>query len=136
MASGGAFSPAARSAALGAHLGRCVSCAARATEVHHRAPRRAGGTRRREISEPHNAAPMCQGCHRFIESHREVGYALGWLLHEPDPAAPYWTRLLGWCTWTLLTDGENPTWCIRTNQPTPDARAAEVAARYQKGLSK
>lgn len=98
---GGAFSPAVRAAALAVHDGRCAGCLARAVEVHHRAPRRAGGTSRAAVGDVPNALALCQRCHGLVESRREVGYGLGWLLHEPDPAAAWWSVLWGWRAWEL-----------------------------------
>lgn len=81
---GGAFTPAVRAAILDAHFGRCVSCGRPAAEVHHRAPRRAGGTRRKAVAEPHNGIGLCPACHAFAESHRELTWCVR--THQPPPA--------------------------------------------------
>ena len=117
---GGAFTPGVRAAILQAHPG-CVGCGRPVTEVHHRAPRRAGGTRR--AGSPH---------HAWAERHRATARLLGWILHEPDPHAPFWTTSFGWLRWALLDDHPPPCWCItHTDPPGPDAHAAARAFSRQ-----
>ena len=128
---GGAFTPGVRAAILQAHPG-CVGCGQPVTDVHHRAPRRAGGTRRGEVGAPYNGLGLDRGCHRWAESHRTQAGLLGWLLHEPDPDAPFWTVHHGWLRWTLLDDHPPPCWCITTTTPPgPDAHAAARAFTRQ-----
>lgn len=60
--------------------------------VHHRLPRRMGGSRRPELNTPANLVVLCgsgtTGCHGTIESKREQAYDEGLLLHEgADPAS-------------------------------------------------
>ena len=56
---------------------------------------------------------------------------LGWILHEPDPDAPFFT-ISGWLRWTLLDDHPPPCWCItHTDPPGPDAHAAARAFAHQ-----
>lgn len=60
--------------------------------VHHRLPRRMGGSRRPELNTPANLLVVCgsgtTGCHGRIESNRTQAYADGLLLHDGvDPAA-------------------------------------------------
>lgn len=126
MTGKGAFSPAARAAILDAHLGRCVSCGRPAAELHHRAPRGAGGTSNAAIGQPWNGLATCSFHHAWIESHRAHARLLGWLTTHPDPAVPYWTRIYGWCSWVLLNDDGPPCWAVRPFQPAPgpDAHAA------------
>ena len=110
---GGAFTPGVRAAILQAHPG-CVGCGRPVTEVHHRAPRRAGGTRRVEVGAPYNGVGLCQREHAWAESHRTQA------------------TLLGWLRWTLLDDHPPPCWCItHTDPPGPDAHAAARAFARQ-----
>ena len=124
----GAFTDAARAAILASHPG-CVCCGQPATELHHRAPRRAGGTRRPDVGAAHNGLPMCQRAHAWTESHRAHATRLGWLLHDPDPAVPFWTVRLGWCRWVLLDDGP-PCWCIQPFQPSPGPDADQAVGAF------
>ena len=127
---GGAFTPGVRAAILDAHPG-CVGCGRPVTEVHHRAPRRAGGTRRVEVGAPYNGLGLCSPHHAWTERHRATAGFLGWLLHEPDPAAPFWTRQFGWCRWGLLDDGP-PCWCIQPFQPSPGPDADHAVGVFQR----
>lgn len=58
--------------------------------VHHRLPRRMGGTRRAEVNCPSNLVLLCgtgtTGCHGWVERNRTAALAAGLLL--PDGAAP------------------------------------------------
>lgn len=68
---------------------RCERCAAdlrwAAAHVHHRQPRKMGGTSRRERLS--NLLYICASCHDVIEHDRGAAYAAGWLVREPtDPA--------------------------------------------------
>lgn len=77
--------------------GRCELCGGSLAgmvgfSVHHRLPRRMGGSSRPELNTPANLILLCgsgtTGCHGRIESHREQAYAEGLLLHDgADPAA-------------------------------------------------
>lgn len=77
--------------------GRCELCGDALAgpvgfSVHHRLPRRMGGSRRPELNTPANLLVVCgsgtTGCHGRIESHREQAYDEGLLLHDgQDPAA-------------------------------------------------
>lgn len=77
--------------------GRCEVCGSAIAgllgfSVHHRHPRRMGGSRRPELNTPANLILVCgsgtTGCHGRIESNREQAYAEGLLLHDgADPAA-------------------------------------------------
>lgn len=56
--------------------------------LHHRLPRRMGGTRDVRSSDPRNLVVVCgsgtTGCHGAIESNRTKAYAGGWLLQSYD----------------------------------------------------
>lgn len=75
--------------------GRCELCGVAAhegpTSIHHRHPRRMGGTRRPWINLASNLLFICgtgtTGCHGRVESNRTAAYAAGWLLRDgEDPA--------------------------------------------------
>ena len=92
---------------------RCARCRRSVTDfpasVHHRVPRRMGGTRDPRINDPRNLVLVCgsgtTGCHGWIESHRELSYASGWLLRSLDdldePLIPLWGD-----AFALTVDGE------------------------------
>lgn len=75
---------------------------ARAVHRHHRLPRRAGGTRRPEVSQASNCLAACLLCHEWVETHRVEAKTNGWLLSaHQNPAAE---RVLYRSRWLLLTD--------------------------------
>lgn len=99
--------------------GRCELCGGslagvQGFSVHHRLPRRMGGSRRPDLNTPANLILLCgsgtTGCHGRIESRREQAYDEGMLLHDgQDPATvpvllacpgDTWPRLV-----LLATDG-------------------------------
>lgn len=59
--------------------------------IHHRKPRGMGGTIDVAINNPSNLMAICgsgtTGCHGWLESHREVAYEKGWLVHRYDDPA-------------------------------------------------
>lgn len=126
----GAFSPSVNAAIRRAHLDLCVGCARPVEEVHHRCPRRAGGTSNPAIAEPWNGLGLCCWDHAWSEAHRDHARLLGWLTHTPDPDAPFWTVRLGWCTWWLTDDTGPPTWLIRPFQDPPSPHAEQAAGAY------
>lgn len=110
-----AFPPWVRAAVLQACGYRCAGCgAANGVEVHHRAARRMGGAKGPGWSAPFNGLALCGAvCHPWVEAHPDAARDLGWTLHAPSPAAPFWTTQAGWLAWTLLEDGGSPCWCTR-----------------------
>lgn len=80
--------------------GRCKRCGRQIGQftifsIHHRTPRGMGGTRGALINEPANLALLCgsgtTGCHGFIESHRDLAYRMGYLVHRgQNPADVPW----------------------------------------------
>lgn len=56
--------------------------------VHHRRPRRMGGTKRSDTNEPANLLLLCgsgtTGCHGWVESHRKEALADGIILYDRD----------------------------------------------------
>ena len=132
----GAFSPSVNAAIRRAHLDLCVGCARPVEEVHHRCPRRAGGTSNPAIAEPFNGIGLCRVCHNTAESQRDTACLLGWLLTTPSPDAPFWTVRLGWCTWWLTDDTGPPTWLIRPFQDPPSPHAEQAAGAYTRHRSR
>lgn len=54
--------------------------------VHHRRPRRAGGSRAEDTNTAANLLLLCPSCHEVVEVQRAAAYEGGWLLHaEQDP---------------------------------------------------
>ncbi len=77
--------------------------------VHHRQPRKSGGSNRTEINLPSNLLLLCgsgiSGCHGWIESHRSESIANGWLV--PMGESPAKTPVFDLATTetsVLLTD--------------------------------
>lgn len=72
---------------------RCVRCGVycgpggAAGQLHHRAPRRMGGSRSPYINSPANLVLLDAACHAAIESHRTIATAQGFLLRKPSHAA-------------------------------------------------
>lgn len=61
---------------------RCGSGEHSDVQVHHRLPRRAGGTKRPEVNHAANGFVMDEACHRWVESYRAKSYDAGWLLRS------------------------------------------------------
>ena len=65
--------------------GRCERCGRGGDfwlgqDIHHRKPRRMGGTRDPEINSTANLVLLCRACHDDVESHRTQGAKDGWIL--------------------------------------------------------
>lgn len=55
--------------------------------VHHRRPRRMGGSQLPDTNQPQNLLILCARCHTDVESLRTVAYEGGWLVRQhEDPA--------------------------------------------------
>ena len=55
--------------------------------VHHRRPRRMGGSQLPDTNAPQNLLILCSDCHSTVESERRAAYAGGWLVKQNmDPA--------------------------------------------------
>jgi 5-methylcytosine-specific restriction protein A len=50
--------------------------------IHHRRPRRAGGSKRPDTNLPSNLLLLCPTCHEVVESRRIAGYENGWILRS------------------------------------------------------
>lgn len=84
--------------------------------VHHRLPRGMGGSNSvigiNRTERASNLVTLCgtgtTGCHGWIESHRALAYASGWLVHrDSDPATVPLIDVIG--RTFLLDDGGNKT---------------------------
>lgn len=98
------FSPAVCAAIDERSSGVCEVCGVgKARERHHRRPRGAGGSRRDETNTAANCLHICWSCHHsLIESHRQVGYLMGWLLSQN--MSPDRERVMYRGEWMLLGD--------------------------------
>lgn len=88
---------------------RCAVCGGyNGGTIHHRKPRRAGGTVDPATNYPSNLLWVCgtgtSGCHGTIESHRTRAYDNGWLLG--DRAQPAGVAVLLWDGRRVLLDDE------------------------------
>ena len=61
---------------------KCLRCVMPGEVIHHRRPRKKGGTSRPEINSPENLTWICNFCHDYIESNRTYAYETGWLVKE------------------------------------------------------
>jgi rubrerythrin len=60
----------------------CLRCHYPGEVIHHRRPRKRGGTKRPEINAPENLVWICNMCHEVLESYRDLAYNTGWLVKE------------------------------------------------------
>lgn len=51
-------------------------------QAHHRRPRGAGGSRKKDTNTASNGLWLCGACHRFVESYRSVAFEKGWLVRQ------------------------------------------------------
>lgn len=81
---------ATRALVLARDGGSCVICGSTQNlQIHHRAGRRMGGTRRPEINSPANLLTLDLECHQSVESRRRDALDRGLLLPQSveDPSA-------------------------------------------------
>jgi 5-methylcytosine-specific restriction protein A len=83
--------------------GWCEYCRTSAgLDVHHRRPRAMGGTADPAANRPPNLVYLCRACHGWLESHRELALATGWLVPQGnDPAA---VKVVMGAATVMLTD--------------------------------
>lgn len=63
----------------------CERCgAAKAVQIHHRRPRRSGGSKLPDTNSPANLLDFCRGCHGWVESNRMEALLQGLLLHSTE----------------------------------------------------
>jgi 5-methylcytosine-specific restriction enzyme A len=72
--------------------------------VHHRRPRRSGGSSDPATNTPANLLLLCPACHETVESFRTASYEAGWLLRAGDDAAASAVLIWRGSRWTYLTD--------------------------------
>lgn len=69
------------------------------SSIHHRLPRRMGGTKNPLSNDTRNLITLCgtgtTGCHGWVESHREEALAQGWLIRSYDDLDAPMLRLDG-----------------------------------------
>lgn len=64
--------------------GRCLRCGAQATDVHHRKPKKMGGTKNQETwFSLANLVSLCRQCHSHVHSYSNR-YVDGWMVHSWD----------------------------------------------------
>ena len=76
--------------------------AAPGEQIHHRKPRRMGGTTQRSTNGVTNLIYLCRPCHEWIENNRDLSTDLGWLLRASQ--SPTEAPLLYRGVWSLLRD--------------------------------
>ena len=76
--------------------GRCETCAAEATDLHHRAARRTRNHR------PSNALAACRSCHRDHHANPQASRDAGWIVSTSS--RPESTPVLIGDRWVFLTD--------------------------------
>ena len=69
--------------------------------VHHRRPRGMGGTRRVDTNGPANLLLLCDPCHGWVESRRDIARVWGLLVSQNWDPAQIEVRLV--CGWTYLS---------------------------------
>ena len=99
---------------------RCDLCGSRilagVAQLHHRSPRKAGGSSNADLGSPANALLLHVLCHARVEKDRSRSYSMGWLVHAWDNPAEIPVRLFnGW--FMLTVEGE----CVPTS-PVPSPR--------------
>ncbi len=52
--------------------------------IHHRRPRRMGGSQLDDTNAPQNLLLLCPPCHEMVESERTAAYAGGWLVRQQE----------------------------------------------------
>lgn len=61
----------------------CCRCGTpRGLQIHHRLPRRMGGTSEPMVSHPDNGVLLCHVCHAWVERNRDQARSEGWLLDK------------------------------------------------------
>lgn len=85
--------------------GWCEFCALplrTGAQVHHRKPRRAGGSSGDDVGRASNGVWVHRHCHQSIESHRQKSYETGWLVRSGFDPRVVPIRRRG--VWVFLTD--------------------------------
>lgn len=74
--------------------------------IHHRRPRRAGGSNDPATNWASNLLLLCPTCHEVVESRRAAAYANGWLLRAGDDPAAVAVLIWRGSRWAYLNDTE------------------------------
>lgn len=105
MASGrGAFTETTRALIRERADNRCEICGARMLtygQIHHRSPRRMGGTRMVAAASASNGLYVHSDCHAMIESNRKKAAFMGWIVGYGRQSESAEVRL--WDGWWILT---------------------------------
>jgi 5-methylcytosine-specific restriction protein A len=72
--------------------------------IHHRRPRRAGGSSDPATNWASNLLLLCPTCHDVVESRRTAAYANGWLLRASDNPATVAVLIWRGSRWVYLND--------------------------------
>lgn len=71
-------------------------CTSRVEAIHHRKPRKMGGSKRADINQASNGLALCNDCHLFVESHRAYAVSRGLLISQHSSVlvshVPVWRR--------------------------------------------
>ena len=90
--------------------GLCERCGrARAQVIHHRRPRKTGGTRRLDTNTLPNLLHLCDPCHLWIESFRSRAEVAGWLVPDDGTPAAVPVRYRDQMVWLRPDGGVDPT---------------------------
>lgn len=82
------FDRATRALILERDAFRCIRCRSNAgIQIHHRRPRKAGGTRTGWVNRAANGITLCHRCHALIESRRTWAYQHGYLIRMGETDA-------------------------------------------------
>lgn len=71
-------------------------------QVHHRRPRRMGGSQLPDTNLPQNLLVLCLSCHELVEKERTAAYEGGWLVGQRLVPADV-PVLIGAKRWVYLT---------------------------------
>lgn len=100
----GGVPKATRVAVVGRSEGFCERCDQQPpVDVHHRLPRRMGGTSNATIHDLPNLVALCRDCHGWVESHRVESVVQGWVISQHDGRAPGEVPLFRDGRWWRLT---------------------------------
>ena len=79
----GEFPPAVRALLRDRSGGVCERCEQRpVADLHHRCPRKQGGSRLPWVGLASNGLALCDPCHDWVESNRTLAYELGLLIKQ------------------------------------------------------